>query len=128
MCQIYESPETEVVMLIDASNAFNSLNREAALRNIQQLCPPLSRIIINTYQDDPQLFIDGSTLYSKDGTTQGDSLALAMYAIAITPLIHLLEGRGIKQVWYADDAAAGGSFKALREWRDHTLELGSAFG
>ena len=45
-----------------------------------------------------------STLYSKEGTTQGDPLA--MY----------------------DDAAAGGSLKALREWWDHTLELGPAFG
>ena len=115
MHQVYESPETEAVILVDASNAFNSLNRKAALRNIQQLCPPLSRIIINTYREDPQLFIDGSTLYSKEGTTQGDPLAMAMYAIAITPLIHLLEGQGTKQVWYADDAAAGGSLKALRE-------------
>ena len=128
MHQVYESPEIEAAILIDASNAFNSLNREAALRNIQELCPPLSRIIINTYREDPQLFIDGSTLYSKEGTTQGDPLAMARYAIAITPLIQLLEGQGIKQVWYADDAAAGGSLKALREWWDHTLELGPAFG
>ena len=128
MCQVYESPEIEAVILIDASNAFNSLNREAALRNIQQLCPPLSRIIINTYWEDPQLFIDGSTLYSKEGTTQGDPLAMAMYAIAITPLIRLLENHGIKQVWYVDNAAAGGSLKALREWWDHTLGSGPAFG
>ena len=128
MRQVYESPETEAVILVDASNVFNFLNREAVLRNIQQLCPPLSRVIINTYWEDPQLFIDGSTLYSKEGTTQGDPLAMAMYAIAITPLIHLLEGQGIKQVWYVDDAAAGGSLKALREWWDHTLELGPAFG
>ena len=128
MCQVYESPETESVILVDASNAFNSLNREAARRNIQQLCPPLSRIIINTYREDPQLFIDGSTVYSKEGTTQGDPLAMAMYAIAITPLIRLLENHGIKQVWYVDNAAAGGSLKALREWWDHTLGSGPAFG
>ena len=39
-----------------------------------------------------------------------------MYAIAKTPLIQLLEDHGIKQVWYVDAAAAGGSLKALREW------------
>ena len=39
-----------------------------------------------------------------------------------------VENHGIKQVWYADDAAAGGSLKALREWWDHTLGLGPAFG
>ena len=35
MRQVYESQQTEAVILVDASNAFNSLNREAALRNIQ---------------------------------------------------------------------------------------------
>ena len=44
---------------------------------------------------------------------------MAMYAIAITPLIHLLEDHGIKQAWYADNA--GGSLKALREWWDDIL-------
>ena len=34
MHRVYESPETEAVILFDASNVFNSLNREAALRNI----------------------------------------------------------------------------------------------
>ena len=53
----YDSQQTEAVILIDASNAFNSLNRETALRNIQQLCPPLSKIIINTYREDAQLLI-----------------------------------------------------------------------
>ena len=49
---------------------------------------------------------------------------MAMHAIAITPL----EYDSIKQAWYADDATAGGSLKALREWWDHTFELGPAFG
>ena len=53
----YDSQQTEAVILVDASNAFNSLNRETALRNIQQLCPPLSIIIINTYREYAQLFI-----------------------------------------------------------------------
>ena len=107
MRQVYESQQTEAVILVDASNAFNALNRNTALRNIQHLRPSLSKILINTYRDDTQLFIDGSTLYSQEGTTQGDPLAMAMYAVAITPLIHQLEGDGIKQAWYADDATAG---------------------
>ena len=38
---------------------------------------------------------------------------MAMYAVAITPLIHQLEGDGIKQAWYADNTTAGGSLKRL---------------
>ena len=128
MCQVYDSQQTEAVLLVDASNSFNSLNREAALCNVQQLCPSLSKIIINTYREDSQLFIDGSTLYSQEGTTQGDPLAMAMYAVALTPLIHQLEDDGIKQAWYADDATAGGSLNCLKGWWDHIVELGPDYG
>ena len=86
MRQVFEAPDTDAVILVDASNAFNSLNRQAALRNIHQLCPALSKVLTNTYREDVQLFIDGEVLLSQEGTTQGDPLAMAMYAIAITPL------------------------------------------
>ena len=91
MLQVFESSETEAIILVDATNAFNSLNLQAALRNIRLLCPSLSKILINTSREDVQLFIDGKTLLSQEGTTQGDPLAMAMYAIAVNPLIHRLK-------------------------------------
>ena len=36
---IFENEDTEAVILVDASNAFNSLNRQAALHNIRIVCP-----------------------------------------------------------------------------------------
>jgi len=54
------------------------------------------------------LFIDGTSLLSWEGTTQGDPLAMPMYAINLIPVIQHLKGIA-KQVWYADDAAAGGA-------------------
>ena len=65
MRQVFESPSTEAVLLVDATNAFNVLNRQVALRNIRHLCPPLSKILINTYREDVRLFIDGETLLSQ---------------------------------------------------------------
>ena len=53
---------------------------------------------------------------------------MAMYAIAITPLIHQLEDEGIKQAWYADDATAGGSLKHLKDWWDRIVEFGPGYG
>ena len=42
MHSIFEEEETDAVLLIDASNAFNTLNRAAALYNIRILCPPIA--------------------------------------------------------------------------------------
>ena len=86
MSSLYDSQTTEAILLVDANNAFNSLNREVALRNIQHLCPSLSVVLINTYCEDIDLFVDGATLLSTEGTTQGDPLAMAMYGIGILPL------------------------------------------
>lgn len=127
MHQVLESSSTDAVILVDACNAFNSLNRETALRNILHLCP-LAKVLANTYRDDVQLFIDGDTLLSQEETTQGDPLAMAMYAIAITPLIRSLEDDEVKQVWFADNATVGGSLTGLRRWWDLIVERGPAYG
>ena len=68
---------------------------------------------------------------SKEGTTQGDPLAMAMYAIATIPLIRQLEiatCAEVEQVWYADDSAAGGGIEKLRKWWDTLLEMGPDYG
>ena len=102
MSSLYDSQTTEAILLVDANNAFNSLNREVALRNIQHLCPSLSVVLINTYREDIELFVDGATLLSTEGTTQGDPLAMAMYGIGILPLIKKLQTCDVTQTWYAD--------------------------
>ena len=70
------------VLFVDASNAFNALNREAAMRNIQALCPSLANAVMNTYRLPPNLYINGEAITSAEGTTQGDPLAMSIYAIA----------------------------------------------
>ena len=87
MRAIYDDPETQALLLVDARNAFNSLNRHAALRNIRWICPSIATILINIYRDPAQLFVGGQTLLSCEGTTQGNPLAMAMYGLAIIPLI-----------------------------------------
>ena len=89
---LFGSPDTEAVMLVDATNAFNSLNRQATLHNIQHLCPSFSTILINTYRVDVALYIEGTTLFSEEGTTQEDPLAMPMYALGVLPLIDCISG------------------------------------
>ena len=62
---------------------------------------------------------------SQEGTTQGDPLAMAMYAIA---LIERISNSDVKQSWYADDVAAGGILSGLRKWWDDLVSTGPDYG
>ena len=59
--------------------------------------------------------------------TQGDPLAMAMYALAVLPLIHSAHP-AVSQVWYADDATGVGTCSSLRKWWDTLSKLGPLFG
>ena len=73
-----------------------------------QVCPPFATALINTYRSNIDLYINGETISSQEGTTQGDPLAVAMYATATIPMIQKIANNGVQQIWYADDAAVGG--------------------
>ena len=58
--QLFHDLESQAVLLADASSAFNSVNRQAALHNILCICPSFAQILINTYQRPVPLIIPGS--------------------------------------------------------------------
>ena len=81
----------EAVILVDADNAFNRLNINVALHNIKKTCPPLQKYLNNSYNTPSKLYLkDGSFILSEEGVTQGDNLAMAMYAISTRNLIDSL--------------------------------------
>ena len=77
------------VLFVDASNAFNTINRVALLWNARILWTRCSCFLFNTYQGWATLVIRGSVkfLFSREGVTQGDPLSMFMYAIGTLPLI-----------------------------------------
>ncbi len=120
---VFTALDTEAVLLVDADNAFNRLNRAVALQNVRHTCPPLATIAINFYRTSSHLFVTGGMeLSSEEGTTQGCPLSMALYAVSIIPLINksrdtaTMDCNPVTQVWYADDAAAGGALKALHRF------------
>ena len=63
------------------------------------------------------LFIKDDTIYSQEGTTQGDPLGMSMYDLAIVPLIKKLP-TSLRQTGYTDDAAATAKIAELCGWWD----------
>ena len=133
MRETFELETSEGMLLVDATNAFNNLNREAALNNVRQVCPSFSQFLNNCYQSKTRLFISGSKefIWSEEGATQGDPVAMDMYAVATSPLVNSLASTldsSTRQAWFADDSAACGRLQTIKVWWEKICELGPAFG
>ena len=88
--------------------------------------------MINCYSKPSRLFITGGKeLNSSEGTTQGDPISMAMYAIGIMPLMTMVMGSMsscIKQIAFADDLTGIGTIDQLKEWWDLIIEHGPYIG
>ena len=119
------------VLLIDATNAFNTINRQAAIWNSRVLWPSCSLFLFNTYRGWVPLIVTDSSsiLYSREGVTQGDPLSMFVYALATIPLMEAVghSTNGV-DVWYADDASACAPLSELQNWFDSLLHIGPDYG
>ena len=91
------------------------------MHNIQYICPPLATVLINTYRNPSPLFITGGDeILLKEGTTQGDHLAMSFYGLGTKPLLDKLsqEVSQVKQVWLSDDASGARTVLSLKKWWD----------
>ena len=92
MREIYREADTDAILLIDASNAFNCLNHQAMLHNFKYLCPLFATYVRNYYKIPSRTFIAGGVeISSAEGTTQGDPSAMPSYAVGILPLLALIK-------------------------------------
>ena len=129
---MYMDDTTDCVLLVDAANAFNCLNRSAALQNVGALCPPLYQYLKNLYGSPTEMVVNGTKekLVSAEGTTQGCNLAMDFYGIGIMKLIHMLKELHpeCRTSWYADDSAGAGSAGAVKAWWDALQDFGPKMG
>ena len=92
----FQNDHKEAVLLVDASNSFNSLNRDTALQNIQHTWPSVTLLI--TLIVMPRSYLWMELIFSEEGTTQGDPLAMPMHVLATIPLInHLNDPENVMQ-------------------------------
>jgi len=62
---MFEEDNTEAMLFVDASNAFNRLNRQVTLHNTQYICPAMGPILINTYRNASWLLLVVSACYRR---------------------------------------------------------------
>ena len=94
------SNQTEAVLLVDADNGFNSMNRKILLHNIHEnMSIYLYVYIYNCYNVPTRLFlIGGKGISSREGTTQGDPTEMATYALGLQSSTQVFETTAKKGV------------------------------
>ena len=132
--RLYETmiQTTEAVILVNADNAFNRMNRSVALNYIQFTCPEIATYIINTYRKTAPLFVSGAVqpLLSEEGVIML-LYNMGYYACSMLPLIKKLvlredktEYEKLLQLWYAD----GGKLRDMLKWWSMLCETGPLYG
>ena len=131
MGDIFEEEETDALLLVDAKNAFNSINRRVLLHNISYLCPAMATYVINCYRNPSRLFVQGGLeIASTEGTTQGDPMAMPSYAIGILPLLDVINtsNEPVNHAAFADDLGGAGRLERLRSWWGKIISRGPSLG
>ena len=81
---IFEDEKTKAVLLVNATNVFNSVNRQVCLHNVCIICILITTYVRNCYTIRSRLFIiRGTEIPSSEGAAQGNPTAKSIYAIAI---------------------------------------------
>ena len=136
MHKMYKEKHTEAVFLVDAANAFNSVNRKVFLDNINVVCPSVSIYVQHCYTLPSRSFIIGGTeIKPSEGTTQGYPVAMPICALSVIPLMLMVfditytkTNSDAKMEGYADDFSTAASISSLKHWWDTLCELGPKFG
>ena len=94
--------------MVDAANAFNNLNRKVSQHSIKFIRPEITAYLNNCFSVPARLFVSGGLeLTSLEGSTQGDHLDMAIYAIGIIPMLDIMlvtmKNNHNKMVGFTDD-------------------------
>jgi hypothetical protein len=119
------------LLLVDAANAFNSLNRVMALWHARLHWPRCAKFLFNTYRGYSPLVVQGTDqlIYSREGVTQGDPLSMMFYGVSLLPLINSLpRDAETTPTWYADDASVIGPLISIKVWLTDLINRGPSYG
>ena len=69
MRRMFQHENSDAIILTDAANAFNNLNRKVLLHKIKYICPKIAIYVNNCYSVPARLFVSGGLeLTSREGS------------------------------------------------------------
>ena len=119
-----------VILKVDLSNAFNSVQRWAVLKAATAYVPAAYNYLKYAYSQEAPLYVGDVTIPSQKGTHQGCPLGPLGFSLAIQPVIEELTKPGtlLWSTWYLDDGVLVGTaaqvLAALRTLKDSFAAIG----
>ena len=119
LSSIFSEDDCDAILLVDADNTFNRINRNIMLHNIRIICPIIATYVINSYSREARLFI-----------SEGEEITTAMtiYALGSLPLLSITTTDNTKHPAYADDISCVGKLRNMLTWWNKLNTFGPKLG
>ena len=128
-----DDPSINCLLQIDATNAFNQVDRCAMLEQLEANFPEIYNYVLSAYGTPAQLIVnsreEGQTIQSATGVRQGDPLGSFLFCLTIQPMLkEVRDDFNVDVLAIADDILIAGTVpscqQALHRMRARGEEIG----
>ena len=115
----YIAENSECLLLVDADNAFNKLNRKVSLENIRRLCPPCTHTCTTTTTHPPCYIWKMETTYWHSRAWHKGTLQQWQCMPYPHNRWYKHWAMKLQKVWYADDSSTVVSLAGVKKWWEY---------